>query len=705
MIRAIRCAIAVLLAATAAHAADDLTVLKPGPDAVPPGRMLNAYLNAKAKEQFAARREAIAAIKSPEGVRERQAAMKARFLGALGGFPEKTPLNGRVVGADRRDGYRVERVIYESRPDFPVTAALYLPDGPPPFPAVLVPCGHSANGKEAEPYQRASILLAKNGIAALCFDPISQGERSQLLRAGGKPATKGGTSEHTMIAVGALLVGSGAATIEIWDGIRGLDYLESRPEIDASRLGCSGNSGGGTQTAYIMALDDRVAAAAPSCYITSLERLFATIGPQDAEQNINGQVAFGMDHADYVTMRAPKPTLIVCGTRDYFDIDGAWGSFREAKLSFGRLGFGERIDLFESDEPHGFTRPRREAATRFMRRWLLGVEDAIVEGDFPIAKAGELNVTETGQVLSAIPGAVSAFDLNRERAEALAKGRKPLAPEALRAEVRERLALPAVRPPIPSGEGPEMNGLVSLRDRFAVELRAEVTEPGIEVPLVLFNPLEPVADKPMVVYIGADRALAAPGGPIETRAKAGQFVAMVDPRGMGETEPTWKGSGRAGAFGNEEKEAFLALHLGRPLLGQRVFDLLQVLRVLRPLDRPARFHLIGVGEGGPIALHAALLDHAVESVELERSLVSWSAVATGTLSQDQLASVVPGVLEAYDLPDLAAALAPMPLTIREPTDPEGKPIDQPALDAAYAIARSAYRDRGAADTLILRAGP
>ena len=111
-------------------------------------------------------------------------------------------------------------------------------------------------------------------------------------------------------------------------------------------------------TSYLMALDDRIAVAAPSCFITSLERLFATIGPQDAEQNITGQVAAGLEHADFITMRAPKPTLLTVGTRDFFDIQGSWDSFREVKLIYGRLGFGERVDLFESDEPHGFTTPQ-----------------------------------------------------------------------------------------------------------------------------------------------------------------------------------------------------------------------------------------------------------------------------------------------------------------------------------------------------------
>src|SRR5262249_23604046 len=283
------------------------------PPAEPGPRMLHTYLLAECQKHFNARRQTIAALKTPDDIRRRQTELRERFIEALGGFPSKTPLNARTVGTLKGDGFRVERVVYESRSNHHVTALFYIPEGKAPFPGVLMPCGHSANGKAVEAYQRACILMAKNGLAVLCYDPIGQGERIQLLDRLGKPAIAGSTSEHTMAGVGALLVGSSTATYRIWDGIRSLDYLASRPEVDPKRLGCTGNSGGGTLTAYLMALDDRIVAAAPSCYITSLERLFATIGPQDAEQNITGQVAFSMEHADYLTMRAPRPTLVCVG--------------------------------------------------------------------------------------------------------------------------------------------------------------------------------------------------------------------------------------------------------------------------------------------------------------------------------------------------------------------------------------------------------
>src|SRR4051812_13578997 len=240
-----------LLALTGRLAAqEDLTVLKADKEGVPPRKMLYAYLQAEAQEHFAARRKTVAELKTPADVQRRQKELRAAFLAALGGYPGKTPLHPRVVGKEARDGYRIERVIYESRPQHHVTAVLYLPEGKPPFPGVLMPCGHSANGKAAEPYQRACILMAKNGLAVLCYDPIGQGEGIQLLNAQGKPAIPGSTSEHTMVGVGALLVGQSTATYRIWDGIRSLDYLASRPEIDPMHLGCTGNSGGGTMTAY-----------------------------------------------------------------------------------------------------------------------------------------------------------------------------------------------------------------------------------------------------------------------------------------------------------------------------------------------------------------------------------------------------------------------------------------------------------------------
>jgi cephalosporin-C deacetylase-like acetyl esterase len=596
------------------------------------------WLQGQAKKQFDARRQAVAALKAPDDVRKRQDELKKHFLAALGDMPPKTPLNGKVVGRKQFDGYFLERVIYESRPDHHITANFYIPDSKPPFPGVLMPCGHSANGKAADAYQRACILMAKNGLAVLSYDPIGQGERVQLLDRMGKPAVKGSTTEHNLTGIGALLVGRETASYRIWDGIRSIDYLASRPEIDPKRIGCTGNSGGGTMTAYLMALDDRILAAAPSCYITSLERLFATIGPQDAEQNITGQVAFGMEHSDYVTMRAPKPTLVLTGTQDFFDIQGAWTTFREAKLLYGLMGHGERVDMFEYNDKHGFSKPRREATLRWMRRWLLDRDDAPTEGAFPILKDADLQCTRTGQVLEDFKGK-SVFDLNAEREVVLAKARKQLGHDDLLREVRRLLGLPSS---IMKAE---------LRQPDSLE-----TEPGIILPF---------AESKTSVALSVGRK----EYPLSLR----------------------------GAF-DVDRETFLALHLNRPLVGQRVLDLLSAVAYFnKDVSLTAKDGM------GVAALHSAALDPRIESLTLEGTLISWSSVVHTPLNKGQLQNVVPGVLAWYDLPDLAALIAPRPLTIRAPVNAAGKPVSQEELERVFAVARRAYKEQKAEGRLRLEA--
>ncbi len=237
-----------------------------------------------------------------------------------------------------------------------------------------------------------------------------------------------------------------------------------------------------------------------------------------------------------------------------------------------------------------------------------------------------------------------------------------------------------------------------MRDGYSITRWAFETEPGVLVPVLLFRG-EPARDRPLVVYVGADRALAAPGGPIEARVRAGEHVALVEPRGMGEGSP----AAEPGLFGPDYREAFLALHLNRPLLGQRVFDVLQALRALEsPAGTP--LHFVGIGPGGPIVLHAALFADPVESVTVERSIASWSLAARTKSPRGDLASVVPGVLASYDLPDLAAARAPRRLTIREPLGPSGEPVAGAIIDAAYERCRSAYQAAGAAGGLTISGG-
>ena len=178
---------------------------------------------------------------------------------------KKTPLNAKVVGTLDRDGYTIEKVIFESRPKFLVTAHLYLPkvEKGTKVPGVVGTCGHSRNGKNAEAYQGFAQGLARLGTACLIYDPIGQGERSQYLDDHNELIYKGTTHEHNMAGNQMELVGEFLGSWRAWDGIRALDYLLTRPEIDTKHVGVTGNSGGGTLTTWLLGVEQRWTMGAP----------------------------------------------------------------------------------------------------------------------------------------------------------------------------------------------------------------------------------------------------------------------------------------------------------------------------------------------------------------------------------------------------------------------------------------------------------
>ncbi len=643
--------VAYLIGATRfAFGGDELAVL---PNGARP--LLYDYLLMEVDCQSAQRQQAVtAALQSPAALAARREKLRSDLRELVGPVPDRTPLNARTVGTIDCDGYRIERVLYESRPGHHVTANLYLPaDATRPVPGVLVPCGHSANGKASEFYQSACVLLALNGCAALIYDPIGQGERNQL-----PDSVKHGTNEHTLVGIGALLVGWNTATFRIWDGVRSLDYLASRPEIDPQRLGCTGNSGGGTLTTWLMAYDDRIVAAAPSCFITTLDRLFHTIGPQDCEQHFPGQGPLGIDHTDFITMRAPKPTLILAAEQDFFDFGGTRTAAKEAEAVNRVLGHPERVGLFSYNDEHGFSRPRREAAAHWMRRWLLDDERPVVEPPLTLQKDADLQVTAAGQVVKEFANEQTVVDFCSERAARLAESRR-----VTWESMNEGQRLATIRQVISLPRGLNMavqshsSGTLD-RDGFTIE-KLRLDRPGqVPLPALLCIPKDAPGKLPAVIYANSAGKAAGfqPGGPIERELAKNHIVLAVDLRGYGETSDISSGS----KYLNDEfRTSMLAMHVGRPLLGLRVEDLLVATEFL--VNHSAvdvdKLHLIGAGRAGPVALHAAVIEPQLKSVTLQNSINSWTDdVVARPLVPQMLELVVPGVLEHYDLPDLATML-------------------------------------------------
>jgi cephalosporin-C deacetylase-like acetyl esterase len=632
-------------------AADELAVLPVGTGSDSSKQMLARYLKKLAFNALQRRGEAYEKIKTPVQAVAYQERLRAAFIEHLGGFPKRTPLNPQVVGKIDGDGYRIEKLIYESQPRHHVTAVLFLPKSSPPYPAVLVPCGHSSTGKAAQ--QRVCILLAKHGIAALSYDPIGQAERVQLLDANGKARFKM-TTEHTLVGAGSIPLGRNTATFRIWDGMRSIDYLASRSDINAERIGVTGCSGGGTLTSYLMALDGRVVCAAPSCYITSWRRLIETIGPQDAEQNIHGQLEFGMDHADYMIMRAPKPTIVLASTHDFFDIEGTWASFRQAKQFYTRLGFAERLHLIETDAKHGYPKLQREAMVSWMRRWLLNIDEPVTEQDFETHKSQELQCSPDGQVLL-MEGARSIVDLNVAHNNQLKLRRREKWSEEHRATTLGEVRKIAGIRPLAKLPRPNVRQLETI-DRSGYSIRKIIIEPeaGIQLPALLFQPDKKNGKRSLYVHGAGKQAGVGPDGEIEKLVLAGNTVLAVDLRGSGETGPT-----AGGMWGGNWDDVFLSYLLGRSFVGMRAEDILNSARYLSELDDaddPVRVELIAIDGACPPAMHAAALENELfHSLKVSQPDFTWSDIVRDPSIKGQLANTVHGALSVYDLDDLLAS--------------------------------------------------
>ena len=666
-----------VLLALSLHAADDGSAVLPVelPDG-PKTLMLHRYLLKHANEALDRREKAFEKIKTAEDARACQQRMREFFIERLGGFPERAPLEARTMGVLERDGYRVEKVIFASRPGFHVTGLLFLPPGKGPFPGVLVPCGHSGSGKGEEKYQRACIALAKQGMVALCYDPLGQGERHQVRLPTGK--TSG--PNHTVIGVSCIPIGTNFAQFRIWDGMRALDYLASRPEVDAKRLGCTGNSGGGTLTSYLMALDDRIYAAAPSCYLTSMRSLLNVNGPQDAEQNIFGQIAFGMTHAEYVMMHAPKPTLMCVATRDAFRIDGAWDTFRESKRFFARLDHPVRIDLVETDEPHGFHLQLREGAVNWMNRWLNGKDGHVSEPAFEVLAKQDYTVTESGQVLD-LPGERTVFHMNADAEKTLAATRAKLWAESTQPELLDRVReLAGIRRTalLPKAKVEQLASIA--RDGYELRKLTLSHEDGIVLPALVMLPAQ--RNGQAVLYFdgeGKHRAMI-PGGEFEQLARGGTMVVAVDLRGLGELHDLIAITNQGMPATKDWQQWFMAYLLEKSFLGMWTEDVLAAARWLRTYettgDARNRIRVIGVGHAGPAVLHAAALERELYAqVELRQTLDRWSSVVADRQGCGaMLLNTVHGALKVYDLPDLRRVIGEKRLTVVDPRDSQNEPL-------------------------------
>lgn len=622
-------------------------------------RMMQEYMTGVIDEIDLKNRLLVDALNTREDALEFVRSARERIRRSFGPAPEKTPLNPRVVKRTERDAYVIENVIFESRPGFLVTANLYLPKGKPlPAPGVIGTCGHSATGKAYEFYQSFAQALARMGYVVLIYDPISQGERIQYPTGDGKSRYGIGVGEHIQAGNQQFLVNEFIGAWRAWDGIRALDYLLSRVEVDPNHVGVTGNSGGGTMTTWLCGLDDRFTMAAPGCFVTTFRRNLENELPADTEQCPPHALALGLDHFDFIAAMAPKPVILLGKEKDFFDVRGLIEAHRRLKRIYKLLGAEDRIGLFIGPTEHGYSLENREAMYRWFNQ-VTGVSDAQSEPALTVEKDETLWCTPNGQVHEMNSRKVYSF--TREKSLALAARRTPLKGEALKQAVINMLRLPH------RAGAPDFRILRPMRGRgypapsfstYAIE-----TEPGVFAPTYYLTEerlqSRPPRGEKAILYVSdlsSDEELRSEPM-IRDLIKAEPDAALFafDARGVGESLPNTCGSGFFDPYGPDYFYAIHSIMLDRPYLGQKTHDVLCVLDWLASYGYRG-VHLASRGRGAFIAVFAALLHDGVKRITLKNSADSYAAIAETEDYAQPLSVLLPGVLERFDLPDCYAEL-------------------------------------------------
>ena len=627
------------------------------------GHMVLDHTVAKVRRMREERAERLRAITTVDEARAYQQQVRTAIEAAFSPRPPKTPLNAQVLGSLQRDTYRLEKVTIESRPGFTVTANLYVPEGlRGPAPAVLGTCGHSVNGKASDLYQGFCQRLAAAGFVSLIFDPIQQGERDQYWRL---PEGKevGLCPAHNMMGKQLELLGDSFGMWRAWDGIRALDYLLSRPEVDSARVGLTGNSGGGTATTWLWPIEERITMAAPSCFVTTFLHNLENELPADSEQYPPGVLGAGLEMADFLIARAPAPVIILGQHYDFFDRRGHQEACDEVRRFYEIMGAPEgSVACFRGPHPHGYHRENQEAMVAFFARHAGLGEPPRIEPE-PEEESAIL-ATPSGNVIAA--GARPIYELIAEGADRLAQ-RPTLAPDALRARLAELLALPTDR------SAPHHRNLRSVESggrrcaRYAVETEGDVRA-------ILYKVMaEPAYSQTLDVgptvhlylpHCSSEEDLASDALALSLQAEHELYA--LDVRGLGESAPDEADSFWA-PYGMDYLFHGHGVLFGESYLGRRVYDALRTLDLL-VAEGAREVHLYGRGQGALIALFTAMLHPQVVAVTLKNGPQSYSEWAHAPLVSWPSANFLRGVLHHFDLDDCLRALGDK-VTVLEPWGP------------------------------------
>jgi hypothetical protein len=620
---------------------------------IPYGGMLQGFYGQLAAATAKKRREEWSGIRSAADAAAYVRLARERILRAFGELPERYSPRAELCGEQLCDGIRVQKVLLEIMPGWHAPLLIYrCADAAADArqPAIIHLCGHNAEGKSCLNGQRLNLSLARLGMTAVVLDPFGQGERKQFPGLGFSPVR-----EHNLAGKLLDLCGEFFGAWRVRDAMCVVDYLLTRPDIDGERIGVTGASGGGTLASYAFAMDERIAAAAPACYISSFQHNFANELPVDAEQVPPGLWGEGADMADFLIARAPAPAMILAVENDFFDARGAAESHRELQHIHRLLGTPNHASLLIAPGDHALGLALREATCHFFARHFLAPAEEICVTEYAVWPQDELQVTPKGQV-SALPGEETIAPYLRRRGAALAAARRP-SPEAITQFLRQSLQI-AEDPAPPDYRVLRSGGRGQRISRLALQSGADA-----EAILHIADPVSALFHLPAedssflyVAHLDAERELASPlpGAP-----EGDKRLYALDVRGCGKSRPLTCDHHEDFFAGYDSDYFYDATGrlLSSPLCGGRVRDVLAAVALLRGRSRKD-LSVAGYGLGALLVAYAMGISCAgVAHIHLAGVPRAWSDFFHGGDVRWPQSIMIPGMLKVFDLPDLYAALS------------------------------------------------
>lgn len=611
---------------------------------------------------------------------QRKTKLRVNLLQAWGGFPAiPCDLAPRKLGEIHRDGYRIERLIFQTRPGMWMTANAYVPEKATTekVPAILHVHGHWAGAKQDRVVQSRCIGSVKHGFFVLVVDALGAGERGLSKNLG---EYHGEMTGATLFPIGLPLSG-----LQVYENMRAVDYLQTRPEVDGKQIGITGASGGGNQTMYAGAFDERFSCVVPTCSVGTYQSYLGQACCMC--EVVPGALRF-TEEGDVLSLAAARGVMITSATKDafQFSVGEAKKSFARVESIAGLLGKPDGVRHTIIDSGHDYNQAMREAMYGWMTRHLKATGDGSPLPDPEIK-------TEEPESLRCFPGDSRPDDYLTIPRFAAAEARKLLenrqAPDdaALWKTERDRMrtSLESVLGGTPKSVPLNLKGDAAA-DGKSQRLSFD-SESGITLDLRLDANKQPTQ---VAVVIDVDQG--------SEKAFAGDVAKQLRDNGWTVAVPELRATGRfalpSDKIGHapDHNTAEWSLWIGRPLLGQWVVDVRRTLDALAEYNGgslPKQVSVIGVGSAGVVSLCSAALDERITHAGAINALSSY--VTAEPYRNQRLGLMAPGILrDVGDIAQIAALIAPRPLTITGGVRGNGQEILGDDLAREFGFSRKIF---------------